>query len=110
MLPAGVSTGTNWTTSPQQPGQLAITKAAPPLSIREKFDYRVVQSLGLRGFLGAGVGAAIGQAEGKPKEWGDGASGFATRYGSSFAGKFSREAMMFAMESTLHQDPRLFSL
>jgi hypothetical protein len=102
-LPAQVGTG-----SPQEPGQLATTQAVHPLSIREKFDYRVVQSFGLRGFLGAGVGAAIGQAEDRPKEWGEGASGFATRYGSSFAGNFSRQAMTFAMESSLHEDPRYF--
>lgn len=102
-LLAQVGTG-----SPQEPGQLASTNAVHPLSLREKFDYRVVQSFGLRGLVGAGFGAAIGQAEDRPKEWGEGASGFATRYGSSFAGNFSRQAMMFAMESSLHEDPRYF--
>jgi hypothetical protein len=108
LLPACLPAQTE-TSSPRQPGQpAATTKAFRPLSISEKFDYRVVQSFGLRGFLGAGVGAAIGQAEDRPKEWGEGASGFASRYGSSFAGNFSRQTMMFAMESTLHEDPRYF--
>ena len=96
------------TNSPQQPGQLAATKVVRPLSVTEKFDYSVVQAFGLRGFLGAGVGASIGQAEDRPKEWGGGATGFADRYGSSFATHFSRQVIAFGMESTLHEDPRYF--
>ncbi len=106
LLPACLSAQVS-TSEPRQPGQLATT-AVRPLTIREKFDYRVVQAFGLRGFLGAGVGAAIGQAEDRPKEWGGGVTGYADRYGSAFATNFSRQTMTFAMESALHEDPRYF--
>jgi hypothetical protein len=90
---------------PRQPGQLATTK---PLSVRDKFDYRVVQSFGFRGFLGAGFGAGIAQAEGRPKEWGGGATGFADRYASAFGTNLSRQAIAFGVESAMHEDPRYF--
>ncbi len=106
MLPVCLSAQIS-TSEPRQTGQLT-TKVVRPLSIREKFDYRVVQTFGLRGYLGPGVGAAIGQAEDRPKEWGGGVSGFAGRYGSAFATNFSRQTMTFTMESALHEDPRYF--
>ena len=107
---------------PPQPGQLAATQpssqsgvlqlpntmSAPPLTVGDKFDYRVVQTFGLRGLLGAGVGAAIGQGFGNPYSWGGGVEGFAKRYGSGFAGNLSRQTMAFGIESVLHEDPRYF--
>ena len=104
--------------APPQPGQVASassqgtelprTVSAPPFTIADKFDYRVVQSFGLRGFGGALVGAAIGQARNSPHEWGQGAGGFFTRYGSGFGGNLSRQTFAFAIESVLHEDPRYF--
>jgi hypothetical protein len=107
LLPAGLVAQVD-TSTPREPARTGTANAYSPLTVREKFDYRVVQSFGLRGFLGAGLGAAIGQAEDRPKEWGEGASGFASRYGSSFAGNFSRQTMLFGLESALHEDPRYF--
>src|SRR5215472_7596027 len=78
---------------PPQPGQVAPhdqnppdtnlpnTVSAPPFTVADKFDYRVVQSFGLRGLAGSLFGAAIGQARDAPHEWGQGVEGFATRYG-----------------------------
>ncbi len=88
--------------------KLPNTIAAPPLTIGDKFDYRVVQSFGLRGFVGAGIAAAIGQGSGTPSEWGGGVEGFAKRYGSGFAGNLSRQSFSFVIESALHEDPRYF--
>ncbi len=65
------------TQTPQQPGQLPDTVSAPPFTIRDKFDYRVVQTFDLRGFAGSAVGAAIGQAPESPGEWCEGTTGFA---------------------------------
>jgi len=110
------------TTTPPQPGQVAQpnqkqpndleklpnTLSAPPFSVRDKFEYRVVQSFGARGFVGAAIGAAIGQARDAPHEWGQGISGYAERYGSGFAGNFSRQTFEFALESAFHEDPRYF--
>ena len=110
------------TTTPPQPGQVAQptqqqpnsleklpdTVSAPPFTVRDKFDYRVVQSFGARGFVGAAVGAAIGQARNSPHEWGQGFDGFAERYGSGFGGNVSRQTFAFVLESAFHEDPRYF--
>ncbi len=88
--------------------KLPNTVSAPPLTLGDKFDYRVVQSFGLRGFVGAGIAAAIGQGSGTPYAWGGGVEGFAKRYGSGFAGNLSRQTFSFVLESALHEDPRYF--
>lgn len=115
-------------THPPQPGQLATPQAqgqangqapnalenlsktvsAPSFTVRDKFDYRVVQSFGARGFIGALFGAAIGQADNSPHEWGQGVQGFAERYGSGLGGNFSRQTFAFVLESAFHEDPRYF--
>lgn len=92
----------------QQPGQLSNTVSAPPFTVGGKFSYRVVQSFGARGFLGAAVGAAIGQGLNTPHEWGQGAQGFGRRYASGFSGNFSRQTFSFVLESAFHEDPRYF--
>lgn len=97
--------------APSQAGsleQLPNTISAPPFTVGDKFDYRVVQSFGARGFVGAAIGAAIGQARNAPHEWGQGVSGFAERYGSGLAGNLSRQSFAFVLESAFHEDPRYF--
>lgn len=96
--------------TPQKQGleDLSKTISAPPFTVRDKFDYRVVQSFGARGFIGALFGAAVGQAEDSPKEWGEGLRGFAERYGSGVAGNLSRQTFAFVLESAFHEDPRYF--
>jgi len=93
---------------PKQPGQLPDTMSAPPFTTGDKFEYRVVQSFGARGFVGAAIGAAIGQALNSPHEWGQEVSGFAHRYGSGFSGNFSRQVFAFSLETAFHEDPRYF--
>ena len=107
-------------TPPPQPGQLpqsgkgvqdlSKTVSAPSFTVRDKFEYRVVQSFGARGFIGALFGAAIGQADNSPHEWGQGVQGFAERYGSGVAGNISRQTFAFVLESSFHEDPRYFPL
>src|ERR1700761_471733 len=67
--------------APRQPGQVQLpgappqalqipdTQSAPPFTVRDKFDYRVVQSFGLRGFVGAAISAGFGQGIDSPHEW-----------------------------------------
>ncbi len=106
---------------PPEPGQLAQpdqaakagtqlpnTISATPFTIRDKFGYRVVQSLGLRGSVGSAISAAIGQGRDSPHEWGQGVEGFAKRYASGFAGNLSRQTFAFVLESAFHEDPRYF--
>jgi hypothetical protein len=88
--------------------KLPKTISAPPFTLGDKFDYRIVQSFGLRGLGGSLVGAAIGQGSGTPSEWGGGVEGFAKRYASGLAGNLARQTFAFALESSLHEDPRYF--
>ena len=103
--------------TPPQPGQLAqpaqsnnlpATVSAAPFSVRDKFDYRIVQSFGLRGFVGATLSAAVGQAANTPHEWGQGVEGYALRYGSSFGGNVTRQSFSWVLESAFREDPRYF--
>lgn len=103
--------------APPQPGQLAqptqsnnlpATISAAPFTVRDKFDYRIVQSFGLRGFVGSALSAAVGQAMNAPHEWGQGAEGYALRYGSSFGGNVTRQSFSWVLESAFHEDPRYF--
>jgi len=88
--------------------KLPNTISAPPFTVADKFDYRVIQTFGIRGLVGAFVGSSIGQATGTPYAWGGGVEGFAKRYASAFAGNVSRQSFAFVLESALHEDPRYF--
>jgi hypothetical protein len=79
-----------------------------PLSVHGKFEEDVVQSLGLRGLLGAALGASIGQATNTPGEWGQGAGAYGERFASSLGGSLSRQTFSFVLESVTHEDPRYF--
>ena len=109
--------------APSQPGQLALpdqllqpdraknlpdTVSAVPFTVREKFDYRIVQSFGLRGLLGSTLSAGVGQLTNTPHEWGQGMEGYALRYGSSFGGNVTRQSFSWVLESAFHEDPRYF--
>jgi hypothetical protein len=94
---------------PSQPGeQLPDTVSAPPFTVRDKFDYRVVQTFGLRGVVGAAISASIGQALDSPHEWGEGTRGYAERFGSSLGSNLSRQTFAWVLESSFHEDPRYF--
>jgi hypothetical protein len=97
-----------WAADPPQPGQLANTMEAPPLTVGGKFQARIVQSLGLRGVVGAVIGASIGQGTNTPGEWEQGAEGFGKRIASGFAGTVARQSITFALEAATHEDPRYF--
>jgi hypothetical protein len=90
------------------PAQVGATASAEPFTVAEKFDYRIVQTIGLRGLAGGVLGAAIGQGLDSPDEWGQGGAGFGKRYASSIAGNVTRQSMAFVLESTFHEDPRYF--
>jgi hypothetical protein len=90
------------------PDRVGPTLTADPFTVPEKFDYRVVQSFGLRGFVGAGFGAAIGQVRDVPSEWGEGVGGYATRYAAALGTNLTRQSMAFLLETALHEDPRYF--
>jgi hypothetical protein len=92
----------------KQPGQLSTAAAVPPLTVGEKFQYRVVGSFGVRGLIGNLTGAAIGQATNTPGEWGQGWGAYGKRYASGLGGTLCRQVFAFTLESAFHEDPRYF--
>lgn len=88
--------------------KLPATITAPPFTVGDKFDYRIVQTFGLRGLIGAAIGTGFAQGTTTPYEWGGGMEGFGKRYASAFGGNLSRQTFAFVLESAFHEDPRYF--
>lgn len=82
--------------------------SAPPLTTTGKFDTRIRQTIGIRGVVGAAIGATFGQVSGVPREWGGGVEGYTKRYASSFGGNVTRQSFAFVLEPAFREDPRYF--
>jgi hypothetical protein len=86
-------------------------KDALPLSPGQKFRLFFKSSTDPWPFLLAGVVSGIGQADNSYPEWGQGAQGYAKRYGAaysdSFIGNFFGNALLPVV---LHEDPRYFQM
>lgn len=84
-------------------------KDALPLSPAQKFQLFFKSSTDPWPFLLAGVVAGIGQANNSYPEWGQGAQGYAKRFGGAysdaFIGNFFGNAVLPVV---LHEDPRYF--
>jgi hypothetical protein len=84
-------------------------KDAVPLSSEQKFKLFFKSSTDPWPFLLAGVVSGIGQADNSYPEWGQGAQGYAKRYGAAysdaFIGNFFGNAVL---PSLLREDPRYF--
>ena len=82
---------------------------AAPLSSGQKFKLFLKSSTDPWPFLLAGVVSGIGQADDSYSEWGQGAQGYAKRYGAAysdaFIGNFFGNAVL---PSIWHEDPRYF--
>jgi hypothetical protein len=84
-------------------------KDAAPLSSGQKFKLFFKSATDPWPFLLAGAVAGIGQAQDSTPEWGQGAQGYAKRFGAGysdyFIGNFFGNALLPSM---LHEDPRYF--
>ncbi len=82
---------------------------AAPLSPKQKFQLFFKSSTDPWPFLLAGVIAGIGQADDSEPAWGQGAQGYAKRFGAgysdAFIGNFFGNAVL---PIALHEDPRYF--
>ena len=83
---------------PQNPSEPTIrpqlevlenTLTAKKMSVHEKFEFRVIETFGIRGLLGSAVGYGL-------------------QYGSSFGNAVSRQVFAFTLDSALHEDSRYF--
>ena len=84
-------------------------KNAPPLTSRGKFRIFRENVTDPFTFVGTGIQAGMGQARNDFPSYGQGMSGYAKRFGASFADYAIGEFMStYAFSSMLHEDPRYF--
>ena len=80
-----------------------------PLSPRQKFSLAWRDSIDPISFASAGFFAGIEQAQNTFKGYGQGAQGYAKRFGANYADGFSSDMLGGALfPSLLHQDPRYY--
>lgn len=86
-------------------------KNAAPLSTKEKFELDLHSSLDPFVFVFAGLDAGEEQAEDTFPEYGQGAQGFAKRFGASYADTFDGNLWGNAiLPAWWHEDPRYFRM
>src|ERR1700730_12363184 len=79
-----------------------------PMTRRERAAHYAHALFGPEAFLFAGVHAGIGQARNSPHEWGQGAEGFARRYGSGYAQHIVGQTIENGLAFGFHEDNRYF--
>ncbi len=86
-------------------------KTYRPIPVSEKFKIAAHDSFDPFNWVIAGVYAAVYQAENDYPQFGQGAQGYAKRYGATFAdGALSTYLSEGVLPSLLHEDPRYFRL
>jgi len=60
-------------------------------------------------FISTAASAGWGQWRNRPEEWKQGARGYGLRYGSGYAQRITREALILGASSILHEDNRYFA-
>jgi len=95
------------------PNFLTVENAGrvPPLTAKQKFKLVAEDSFDYFNYPWFGVLAGISQAENSEAGYGQGAKGYAKRYGSTFAdGTIENFTTGALFPSLLHQDPRYYQL
>jgi hypothetical protein len=95
------------------PNFLTVENAGqiPPLTVRQKFKVVARSAFDYVEFPWYGAQAGISQAENSERGYGQGATGYAKRYGAAFAdGTIENFWTSAILPSVLHQDPRYFQL
>jgi hypothetical protein len=85
-----------------------LTQPFIALSVSDKLDYQVHQSIGPWALLGDAAYAGILQEADTPAEWGQGGSAYGKRFGVTVACSGIHSALAFGLGSALHEDPRYF--
>jgi hypothetical protein len=73
-----------------------------------KLRYHAVQAYGSVGLVESVTYAGFEQEINSPREWGQGATGYGKRLGSSLAYSGVRNALAFDLDTTLRQNPRYY--
>jgi hypothetical protein len=85
-----------------------IAQTTVALDLNGRLRYHAEKTYGPGSIAVSGVKAGYLQMTDSPTEWGQGASGYGKRVGSSVASSGIRSVLAFGLDSTLHQDPRYF--
>jgi hypothetical protein len=85
--------------TPQQP-------LFQPMTQSEQFHYYIKRTFGIESLARSAAGAAISQLNDTPHEWGQGAEGYARRFGNSYAQQIMRQTIMYGASDLLHEDNR----
>jgi hypothetical protein len=85
-----------------------LAQQAPAMSVNEKLGFHVNQAFSPRALAGDAAYAAILQDANAPTEWGQGWSAYGKRFASTAAASGIHSALAFALDSSLHEDPRYF--
>jgi hypothetical protein len=97
--------------SAQTPADTAepVTKLQPafkPMTQSERFQHYVKNTFSVEAILRSAAGAGISQANDTPHEWGQGAEGYARRFGNSFGQEIMRGTITYGASDLLHEDNR----
>ena len=85
-----------------------IGQSSEALNWKRKLRFHAEATYEPLALLGAAAYAGVLQADGAPKEWGQGAAAYGKRFGSTVAWAGIHSTLAFGLDSTLHQDPRYF--
>jgi hypothetical protein len=85
-----------------------VGQSSEALNWKRKLRFHAEATYEPLALLGAAAYAGILQADGAPKEWGQGAAAYGQRFGSTVAWAGIHSTLAFGLDSTLHQDPRYF--
>jgi hypothetical protein len=77
-----------------------------PLTQSERLHSYIKGAFSVEALLRSAAGAAILQGTDTPHEWGQGAEGYAKRFGNSYAQQVMRQTLMFGAADALHEDNR----
>ncbi len=85
---------------------LAFAQVEKAPGWKTRLEFHAESAYGPWPVAGSAAYAGIEQAVDFPREWGQGATGYGTRLGSTLAYAGVRNAMGLGLDTILHQDPR----
>jgi len=77
-----------------------------PMTRDERFHHYVSGTFSVESLVRSAAGAAILQGTNTPSEWGQGAEGYARRFGNSYAQHITRQTIMYGASDMLDEDNR----
>jgi hypothetical protein len=83
-----------------------LQPAFEPMTQSERFQHYIKSTFSVESILRSAAGAGISQANDTPHEWGQGAEGYARRFGNSFGQEIMRNTMIYGASDLLHEDNR----